>query len=127
MHGHGSGKDNVDVEGVGENEEAERQRSVAGSSRVFPELVSEQAQPGEEQVYSAAAEWVVEWREAWTERRSANYAPGLAASEAQTAGTGASLGRVGVIVRSVPWGRVRREHEVQLRQRRLRDVRGERL
>ena len=42
-----------------------QQRVVVSPRRVFPELITEQAEPGEEQVYGAAVELVVEWREAW--------------------------------------------------------------
>ena len=41
--------------------------------RVFPELITEHPEPGEEQVYGAAAEEVVEWREAWADRKQARY------------------------------------------------------
>ena len=41
--------------------------------RVFPELITKKAEPGEEQVYGAAAEMVVEWRKAWVARRLARH------------------------------------------------------
>lgn len=41
--------------------------------RVFPELITEVAELGEEQFYGAGAELVVEWREAWSARKAARY------------------------------------------------------
>lgn len=43
---------------------------VTPPRRVFPELITEHPEPGEEQVYGAAAEFVAEWREAWAARRA---------------------------------------------------------
>ena len=56
----GGGDVNVDVEDVGADGESKRKRSVAAPSRVFPELIAEEAEPGEERFYGAAAELVVE-------------------------------------------------------------------
>ena len=41
--------------------------------RVFTEPIAEVAGPGEEQVYGATAELVVEWRETWSNRKSARH------------------------------------------------------
>ena len=68
--GQGSGDINVDVDAY---DGGKRQRSVAAPRRVFPELITEEAEPGEEQVYGAGAELVVEWREVWAERKSARH------------------------------------------------------
>lgn len=70
----GVSEDGVDVEGVDVGDEGEQHRPVVRvPQRVFPELITEHPEPGEDQVYGAAAELIVEWREAWAERRSAHY------------------------------------------------------
>lgn len=48
-------------------------RSLVPPHRLFPELITEQAEPGEEQVYGAATELVVDWREAWAARKQAPF------------------------------------------------------
>lgn len=60
-------------ERVDADEEDEQQRSVVAPRRVFPELITDEAEPGEEQVYGAAAELVVEWRGAWAARKAARH------------------------------------------------------
>ena len=70
----GRGDDYFDVDDVDAGDEARRQWTVAPPWRVFPELITEEPEPGEDQVYGAAAEVVVEWRNAWAERKSAGHA-----------------------------------------------------
>ena len=41
--------------------------------RVFSELITEQAEPGEEHFYGASAELIVEWREACADRGAPPY------------------------------------------------------
>ena len=53
-------------------DEGERLRPVTSHRRVFPELITEEEESVEEQVYGAAAETVVEWR-----RRARNRLVGL--------------------------------------------------
>ncbi|MCY3923599.1 MAG: hypothetical protein OXG27_14565 [Chloroflexi bacterium] len=48
-------------------------RPVNAPRRVFPELITEEAEPGEGQVYGAATEVIVQWREVWAERRDARH------------------------------------------------------
>ena len=73
VQGRGGGDINVDVGAVDAGDRGRERRSVAPPRRVFPEVITEEAEPGEEPVYGAAAELVVEWRQAWVERRSARH------------------------------------------------------
>lgn len=68
-----SGDINVDVDDVDGNDEGKRQRSVATPCRVFPELITEEEEAVEEQVYAASEELVAERREAWAERKAARH------------------------------------------------------
>lgn len=61
------------VGNVDSHDEGKQQRAVAAPRRDFPELITEEAEPGEEQVYGAAAELVVEWRGAWAQRKAARH------------------------------------------------------
>ncbi|MCY4618421.1 MAG: hypothetical protein OXD50_07700 [Chloroflexi bacterium] len=65
--------DMVDVDGDDDDDEGKQQRSVAAPRRVFPELITEDVEPGEGQVYGEATELVVEWREAWAIRKLARH------------------------------------------------------
>lgn len=47
------------MEGLDADGEGERQRSVAAPRRVLPELDTQKAEPGEEQVYSAVVDFYV--------------------------------------------------------------------
>ncbi len=69
----GGGGDYVDTEGVGAGNDGKQQRSVSLPRRVCSELITEEAEPDEELVYGAAAELVVEWREACAERKLARH------------------------------------------------------
>ncbi|MYJ10464.1 MAG: hypothetical protein F4086_09120 [Gemmatimonadetes bacterium] len=72
--GPNDGDGEVAVDDVDAGQVVERHRPVVQVLRcIFPELITEQSEPGEEQVYGAATEDVIEWREAWAERRSARY------------------------------------------------------
>ncbi|MXY85726.1 MAG: hypothetical protein F4Y95_04335 [Chloroflexi bacterium] len=70
--GLGSRGDGDDVDGVDEHND-QPPRVVQAPRRVFPELITELSEPGEEQVYGAAAETVVKWREAWAARKRARH------------------------------------------------------
>ena len=67
-HGWGGGYDLVGVGRVDAGDRGRQGRSVAPPRRVFAELITEEPEPGEDQVYGAAAEVVVDWRQAWEER-----------------------------------------------------------
>ncbi len=54
--GRGRGDDHIDVESVDAVDAGKHKRSVVTPRRVFPELITEEAEPGEKQVYGAAAE-----------------------------------------------------------------------
>ncbi|MXY87137.1 MAG: hypothetical protein F4209_08340 [Chloroflexi bacterium] len=62
------------MESVDTDDDGMQQRSADVPCHVFPELITEQSELGEEQIYGAAAEDAIEWREAWAECRSARYA-----------------------------------------------------
>lgn len=47
----------------GAGTQVKRPQTHAAPCRVFPELIAEEAEPGEDQVYGAGAELAVEWRE----------------------------------------------------------------
>jgi hypothetical protein len=57
--GRGSGEDHGKVEVVDAGDYDTRQRSVVAPRRVFPELITAEAEPGEAQIHRAAAELVV--------------------------------------------------------------------
>ena len=124
--GRGRGIDHVDVGGVDAGDNTGRQRSVAAPRRIFPELITEEAEPGEELVYGAAAELVVEWREAWAERRSARHT--LAWLRADRRRLELELRLIGVFgltppPADSPWRERRREQELAWRRRALRRLR----
>ena len=124
--GRGGGDINVDVGGVDAGDRGRQRRSVAPPRRVFPELITERAEPGEEQVYGAAAEFVVEWREAWAERKSARHT--LAWLRAERRRLDLELRLVGVFgltppPADSPWRERRREQELDWRRKALRRLR----
>ena len=121
--GGGGGVDVVDVDA---GHTVEQQRSVPAPRRVFPELITEQAEPGEEQVYGAAAELVVEWREAWAARKAAPHTLDWLRAERQRMEL--ELRLIGVFgltppPADAPWGERRREREQEWRRRALRRLR----
>ncbi|MCY3922506.1 MAG: hypothetical protein OXG27_08930 [Chloroflexi bacterium] len=66
------GDGGVVVDDVDAGQVVERHRPVVQVlRRIFPELITEQSEPGEERVYGAAAELIVERREAWAKRNRA--------------------------------------------------------
>ena len=121
---HGDG--GVVVEDVDAGEALQRQQPVVAPRRVFPELITEQAEPGEEQVYGAAAEEVVEWRDAWAARKSSRHT--LAWLRAERRRLELELRLIGVFgltppPADVPWSERRREREQQWRRPALRRLR----
>ena len=126
VQGRGGGDINVDVGSVDAGDEGKRQRAVAAPRRVFPELITEEAELGEERVYGAAAELVVEWRDAWAERRSARHT--LAWLRAERQRLKLELRLIGVFgltspPADAPWRERRREQELAWRRRALRRLR----
>lgn len=124
--GRGSGDHRVVVEGVDTDDEGKRQRAVAVNRRVFPELFTEEAEPGEEQVYGAAAELVVEWRETWAARKAARHT--LHWLRAERRRLDLELRLIGVFgltppPADAPWRERRREQELDWRRRALRRLR----
>ena len=82
----------------------------------------EEAEPGEEPVYGAAAELVVEWRQAWVERRSARHT--LAWLRAERRWLDLELRLIGVFGLTPPpadalWRERRRELELDCRRKAL--------
>ncbi|MDE0101996.1 MAG: hypothetical protein OXN89_06420 [Bryobacterales bacterium] len=117
--------DGDDVDGVDDHID-QPQGVVQAPRRVFPELITEAAEPGEEQVYGAAAETVVEWREAWAVRKRVRYTLGWLRAERRRLEL--ELRLVGVFgltppPADAPWGERRREREVEWRRRALRRLR----
>ncbi len=122
----GGGDAHVDVGDVDAGDRVRRRPSVAAPRRVFPELITEEEEPGEEQVYGAAAELVVEWREAWAVRRSARHT--LAWLRAERRRLELELRLIGVFgltppPADAPWRERRREQELDWRRRALRRLR----
>ena len=120
------GDDRVDVGGMDAGDSGRRRRSVAAPRRVFPELIAEVAEPGEDQVHGAAAEFVVEWRGAWAERRSARHT--LAWLRAERRRLELELRLIGVFgltppPADAPWRERRREQELAWRRKALRRLR----
>ena len=124
--GRGRGDHHVDVGGVDAGDEGRRQRSVPAPRRVFPELITEEAESGEEQVYGAAAELVAEWREAWAARKTARHT--LAWLRAERRRLELELRLIGAFgltppPADTPWRERRREQELDWRRRALRRLR----
>lgn len=123
----GVSEDGVDVKGVDVGDEGEQHRPVVRvPQRVISELFTEHPEPGDEQVYGAAAELIVEWREAWVERKSARYT--LDWLRAERRRLELELRLVGVFgltppPADVPWPERRRERELDWRRRALRRLR----
>ncbi len=104
----------------------EQQRSVAAPRRVFPELITEQAEPGEDLIYGGATELVVEWRHAWAERKAANHT--LAWLQAERRRLALELRLVGEFgltppPADAPWRERRRDQELDWRRRAIRRLR----
>ena len=124
--GRGRGDHHVDVGGVDAGERGRQRRSAAPPRRVFPELITEEAEPGEEQVYGAAAEFVLEWREAWAELKSARHT--VAWLRAERRRLDLELRLIGVFgltppPADAPWRERRRAQELDWRRRALRRLR----
>ena len=116
----------VDVDDVDGGHAVEPQRSVPPPRRVFPELITEETEPGEEQVYGAAAETFVEWRETWSARKVAPHT--LDWLRAERRRLELELRLIGVFgltppPADAPWGERRRERELDWRRRALRRLR----
>lgn len=116
----------VDVDDVDAGHTVEQQRTVPPPHRVFPELITEQAEPGEEQVYGAAAEEVAQWREAWAARKATSYTLDWLLAERRRLEL--ELRLIGVFgltppPADAPWGERRRERELDWRRRALRRMR----
>ncbi|MDE2967338.1 MAG: hypothetical protein OXS30_07640 [Chloroflexota bacterium] len=89
-------------------------------------IVTERAEPGEAQVYGAAAEEIVEWREAWAARRSARYT--LDWLRAERRRLELELRLIGVFgltppPADAPWRERRRDSELDLRRGAVRRLR----
>ena len=115
--------DGIAVEGVDAADGRKQQRSVPAPLRVAPELITEEAEPGGEQVYGAAAELVVEWREAWAVRQSARHT--LARLRAERRRLELELRLIGVFgltppPADAPWREGRREQELDWRRKAIR-------
>lgn len=120
------GSGGVDVDDVDAGQGVEQQRSVVPPRRVFPELITDQAEPGEEQVYGAAAEEVIEWRESWAARKRSRLT--LDWLRAERRRLELELRLIGVFgltppPADAPWGERRRERELEWRRRALRRLR----
>ncbi len=117
------GDGGVVVDDVDAGQVVERHRPVVQVlRRIFPELITEQSEPGEERVYGAAAEDAIEWREAWAECRSARYALDWLRAERKRLDLEIRL--IGVFgltppPADVPWHERRRDNEVDWRRRAL--------
>ena len=116
----------VDVDDVDAGQGVEQQRSVVPPRRVFPELITEHPEPGEEQVYGAAAEEVIEWRESWAARKRSRLT--LDWLRAERRRLELELRLIGVFgltppPADAPWGERRRERELDWRRRALRRMR----
>ena len=116
----------MEVDDVDAGQAVEHQRSAVAPRRVFPELITEHPEPGEEQVYGAAVEEVVEWREAWAARKRAPYT--LDWLRAERRRLELELRLIGVFgltppPADVPWSERRRERELDWRRRALRRLR----
>lgn len=124
--GREGGDDGVEAEHVNAEYNGKQQRSVIAPRRVFPELITEAAEPGEERVYGAAAELVVEWRRAWAERRAARYTLDWLRAERRRLELELRLvGEFGLTPppADMPWQERRRERELDWRRRALRRLR----
>ena len=116
------GDGGVVVDEVPAGQAVEQQWSVVPPRRVFLELITEQEEPGEEQVYGAAAETVVEWRESWAARKRARFT--LDWLRAERRRLELELRLIGVFgltppPADAPWGERRRERELDWRRRAL--------
>ena len=126
MQGRGGGDINVDVGGVDAGDMGRQRRAVAPPRRVFPELITEEPEPGEDRVYGASAELVVDWRQAWEARKAARHT--LAWLRAERRRLELELRLIGVFgltppPADTPWRERRREQELGWRRRALRRLR----
>ncbi len=124
--GRGRGDDHDDMGGVDAGDRGRQRPSVAVPRRIFPELITEEEEPGEEQVYGAAAELVVEWREAWTDRKSARHTLAWLRAERRRLDLELRLiGEFGLTPppADAPWRERRREQELAWRRRALKRLR----
>jgi len=123
------GVNTEDVEDVDADNDDEQHRPVVASHRVISALITELAEPRKEQVYGAAAELVVEWREVWMERTWARSTLDWLRAERQRLRL--ELRLIGVFgltppPADAPWGERRRERELEWRRRALRRLRWQR-
>ncbi len=122
--GKGGSDDGVDVEDVDHgDDEGKQQRPAVAPRRVFPELITEDAEPGEDLIYGEATELVVEWRQAWAERKVARYT--LDWLRAERRRLALELRLVGEFELTpppadAPWRERRRDQELGWRRRALR-------
>ena len=116
------GVNTEDVEDVDADNDDEQHRPVVASHRVISALITELAEPRKEQVYGAAAELVVEWREVWMERKRARYT--LDWMRAERKRLDLEIRLIGVFgltppPADAPWRERRRDNEVDWRRRAL--------
>ncbi|MYF23438.1 MAG: hypothetical protein F4209_11965 [Chloroflexi bacterium] len=114
------------MEEVDADDDGWPQSVVRPPRRVFPELITEEAETGEEQVYGAAAGTVVQWREAWADRKQARYT--LDWLRAERRRLELELRLIGVFgltppPADAPWRERRSERELEWRRRALRRLR----
>ncbi len=124
--GPGNDVDGADEDDVDLGEDEEQERSVVAPRRVFPELVTESAESGEEVVYGVATELIVAWREAWSERESARHTLAWLRTERLRLQLESRLiGEFGLTPppADAPWRERRRERELDWRRRALRRLR----
>lgn len=114
------------MDNVDSHDKGKQQRAVASPRRDFPELITEEQELGEERVHGAAAELVVEWREAWSARKSARHALGWLRAERKRQDLELHLLGVFGLTRppaDAPWRGRRREQELDWRSKALRRLR----
>ncbi len=118
--------DGVDVEDVDAEVDCEQQRPAVAPRRVFPELITEDAEPGEDLIYGEATDLVVEWRHAWAERKSARHTLVWLRAERRCMELELRLiGEFGLTLppADAPWRERRRDQELDWRRRALRRLR----
>ncbi|MYA01863.1 MAG: hypothetical protein F4Y35_08765 [Chloroflexi bacterium] len=120
------GDDGVDVENVDIAGGAKQLGLGPVPRRIFPELITEREEPGEEQIYGAATELVVEWRQAWAARRTARHTLGWLRAERRRLELELRLvGEFGLTPppADAPWRERRRDRELDWRRRAVRRLR----
>ena len=121
--------DGVDVEDVDDGNDSHdggRRRPVSAPRRIFPELITAEAKLGEDQIYGAGMEVIVEWREAWAERRTAPYTLDWLRAERRRLELEVRLiGEFGLTPppADAPWRERRRAQEMDWRRRAIRRLR----